>query len=323
MYSKVMVDWFSWTSEAARSASVPFHALPAVRQPHGFLAGSLQANGKVIRYRLYVPATRGSEPPALVVMLHGCGQDAADFALATGMNELAEQAGFLVLYPEQSPYANWNSCWNWFEAANQARDQGEPALVAALTLKIIGDHGVDQRRVSVAGLSAGAAMALIVGRNYPDIFSAIGCHSGMPHGSATSGIGAMTTMRFGGAVPACAGGPCLTSVPVIVFHGGDDAIVHQSNGDGVVRQSIQSYLSARPAGCRSVMNVQVTGQEGGRDFTRSVHTGKSGTVVAEHWLVHGTGHAWSGGDLRAANTDANGPDASREMLRFFGERHAR
>lgn len=324
MYSHVMEDWFSWTSKAAHAATAtsPFHAAPLARQAHGFLSGRLQANGKTIGYRLFVPIGRGDEPRALVVMLHGCGQNATDFALGTGMNELAEEAGFLVLYPEQSRFANWNACWNWFEAANQERGQGEPALLADLTRQIIDDYAVDRRRVAIAGLSAGAAMALIVGRSYPDIFSAIGCHSGVPHGSATSGIGAMTTMRHGGAVPACAGAPCPTSVPVIVFHGADDATVHQSNGDDIVRQSIQSYLSARPSGCRNVMNVKETGQERGRDFTRSVHTGDSGTVVAEHWLVHGTGHAWSGGDRRAANTDASGPDASREMLRFFGEGHA-
>jgi len=322
MYSKVMGNWFSRTTEVACTATAPFRFRPATGPAHGFLSGSWQANGKAIRYRLFVPTPRGSEPPALLVMLHGCGQDATDFALGTGMNELAEQAGFLVLYPEQSRYANWNSCWNWFEEANQERGQGEPALVVALTSKIIDDHAVDRRHVSIAGLSAGAAMALIIGRSYPDIFSAIGCHSGMPHGSATSGLGAMTTMRHGGAVPACAGGPCTTSVPVIVFHGDDDATVHRSNGDDIVRQSIQSYLSARPSGCRGVMQMRETGQKRGREFTRSVHTSRSGTVVAEHWLVHGTGHAWSGGDRRAANMDANGPDASREMLRFFRDRHA-
>lgn len=292
----------------------------APRPASGFSSGSVTYRHRAIDYKLFIPSTCGDEPVALVVMLHGCGQNAADFALGTGMNELAERHGFLVVYPEQSPNANWHMCWNWFDAANQERDHGEPALIAALTRKIIDEYAVDPRRVSVAGLSSGGAMAVILGRTYPDLFSAVGCHSGLPHGSATSGYGAACTMRHGADLSRRGDNAPACGVPIIVFHGDDDATVHSNNGDAVVRQSLDAYAAGARGAPRATTNECETGQAHDRRFTRAVHRGEDGDIVAEHWTVHGAGHAWSGGNWRGSYTDANGPDASREMLRFFSSR---
>jgi poly(hydroxyalkanoate) depolymerase family esterase len=250
-------------------------------------------------------------------MLHGCGQNASDFALGTRMNELAEQHQVLVLYPEQSADAHWNKCWNWYDPTHHQRGAGEPALIAGLTQHIAAEYAVDGSRISVAGLSSGASMAVILGRTYPDLFSAVGCHSGLAHGSATDSVGAMLAMRDGADPDTLAQAGPLAGVPTIVFHGDADATVHQQNSAGVVRQSLDSYAAHAPDAHADIRILEETGESGGRAFTRHIHAGKNGTVLAEHWTVHGAGHAWSGGSLQGSYTDTRGPDASREMLRFF------
>jgi poly(hydroxyalkanoate) depolymerase family esterase len=162
-----------------------------------FVSGTFQSESRSIDYKLYIPSGEPDAPLPLVVMLHGCGQDASDFARGTGMNELAEQAQCLVLYPEQSSQVSWNRCWNWYDQAHHERDEGEPALIADLTRSIIAQHAVDASSVSIAGLSSGGAMAVIMGRTYPDLFTAVGCHSGLPHRSATDTMSALTAMRDG------------------------------------------------------------------------------------------------------------------------------
>jgi len=281
-----------------------------------FSHGRHESGERALHYRLFVPGgARGPMP--LIVMLHGCGQDAADFAAGTGMNALAEEQGCLVLYPEQSGSAHSNRCWNWYDRAHHRRGEGEPALIAGLTRRIMAEHAVDPGRVAVAGLSAGGAMAVILGRTYPDLFSAVGCHSGLAHGSAGSDAGALLAMRTGAVAPATPV-PCAhAAVPVIVFHGDADATVHRTNSGGVIRQFLDSHALHRRAADAGVAVVAESGRSGGRAFTRHVHRECAGAIVAEEWTVHGAGHAWSGGDARGSYTDAGGPNASREMLRFF------
>jgi poly(hydroxyalkanoate) depolymerase family esterase len=223
----------------------------------------------------------------------------------------------MVLYPEQTADAHWNKCWHWYEPAHHRRGDGEPALIAGLTQHIAAEYAVDRRRVSVAGLSSGAAMAVILGRTYPDLFSAVGCHSGLAHGSATDSVGAMLAMRDGAAPDTLARTGPLPGVPTIVFHGDADATVHQQNSAGVVQQSIDSYAAHTPHARAHMRILAETGESGGRAFTRHIHAGKNGVVLAEHWTLHGAGHAWSGGSLQGSYTDTRGPNASREMLRFF------
>jgi poly(hydroxyalkanoate) depolymerase family esterase len=266
-------------------------------------------------------------------MLHGCTQDPDDFATGTGMNELAREQDFFVLYPAQSRSANPSRCWNWFSQQHQARDAGEPALLASMTRAVIAEHGIDPRRVYIAGLSAGGAMAAIVAAAYPDVFAAVGVHSGLPCGAAGDVGEALMVMKSGmsdaarvskgrrvGFAPAPQARP-PTVLPTIVFHGDADRTVHPRNGEQVIAAALDSAVPAGGPGRREAVSPRVEQgmTEEGRRYTRSTHAAEGGDALAEHWLVHGAGHAWSGGDARGSYTDGKGPDASREMLRFFLE----
>jgi poly(hydroxyalkanoate) depolymerase family esterase len=321
MFANVLDAWSSFALPAWSGAAFGFPASARSDQHAGeFIPGRFDADYRTVHYKLFVPSSYCGEPMPLVVMLHGCGQNASDFALGTGMNELAEQLQVLVLYPEQTADAHWNNCWQWYDPAHHRRGEGEPALIAGLTQYIAAEYAVDRARVAVAGLSSGAAMAVILGRTYPDLFSAVGCHSGLAHGSATDSVGAMVAMRDGADPDALAAPPPLAGVPTIVFHGDADATVHRQNSVGVVRQSVESYAAHTPNAHAHLRVHEETGEAGGRAFTRYIHAGKNGTVLAEHWTVHGAGHAWSGGNPQGSYTDTSGPNATKEMLRFFLEK---
>lgn len=260
-------------------------------------------------YKLFVPTLTGIEPRPLVVMLHGCTQDPDDFARGTRMNRLAQEHGCYVLYPAQSPAANAQKCWNWFRAGDQRRGQGEPALIAALVDDVAAAHEIDRRRIYVAGMSAGGAMAVILGATYPELFAAVGVHSGLPYAAAHDLPSALQAMKA--AVPGCGAGQVAPALPTIVFHGDADAVVDPCNGQHVAAASVEHSRF------EGVEEVQVEGATQGRRYTRTDFRAADGSVIAEHWRIHGGGHRWSGGDPSGSHTDANGPDASREMLRFF------
>jgi poly(hydroxyalkanoate) depolymerase family esterase len=287
-----------------------------------FISGSLDADFGSLRYKLFIPSAYNGTPLPLIVMLHGCGQNADDFACGTRMNELAEKFHCLVAYPEQSCGANGANCWNWYDKAHHERGKGEPALISGAVQKILSEYAVDETRVWVAGLSSGGAMAVILGRTYPELFAAVGCHSGLAHGSARDCYEAMLAMRNGADLRAPAQSGPAASVPIIVFHGDMDSTVHLKNSTGVIQQTIDSYAAAMQHSPEKfeIEILEETGEITGRGFTRNIHRGRAGQVVAEQWTVHGTGHAWSGGSRRGSYTDTNGPDASEEMLRFFMHR---
>jgi poly(hydroxyalkanoate) depolymerase family esterase len=247
----------------------------------------------------------------LIVMLHGCTQAPDDFAAGTGMNRLAQVHGCLVAYPGQTRSANAQKCWNWFKPTDQLRDQGEPAVIAGITREIMAAHPVDARRVYVAGLSAGGAAAAIMAAAYPDLYAAVGVHSGLPCGAARDMPSAFAAMRDGGPMAPAAPSGANRTVPTIVFHADKDGTVHPRNADQIIAQSA-SGTRLRPV----VTRGQVPG---GRAYTRSVYADTDGHPVLEQWLVHGGGHAWSGGNPAGSCTDPLGPDASGEMLRFFLE----
>jgi poly(hydroxyalkanoate) depolymerase family esterase len=263
-------------------------------------------------YKLYVPSSYQGQAVPLVVMLHGCTRNPDDFAAGTNMNALAEEHTFLVAYPGQPSSANANKCWNWFVPGDQTRDAGEPSILAGITRQIMRDHAVDPSRVYVAGMSAGGAAAAIMGAAYPDLYAAIGVHSGLAQGAAHDIPSAFAAMRQGGpAVASASRGRSGRVVPTIVFHGDQDRTVSAVNGEQVIAQA--------KAGADLRTTVILGQSEAGVRYTRSVQANESGRPVLEHWVLQGAGHAWSGGSPTGSYTDPRGPDASREMLRFFLE----
>ncbi len=287
------------------TAPRPPEAHPGAEQ---WIDGVFAHQHRSIAYKLFVPAKGAGTPRPLLLMLHGCTQNPDDFAAGTRMNALAREHGFLVLYPAQTQHANSSKCWNWFKSQHQQRDHGEPALLAALTRSIVEAQSADPARVYAAGLSAGGAMADILGRTHPDLFAAIGVHSGLPSGAASDLMSAMSAMKQGATAPATG----AQTTPAIVFHGDADTTVHRRNGEQVVAAALAGQLGVAPfpseSGGRSSQ---------GRAFTRRVYTDAQGRPAIEHWLLHGAGHAWAGGSNQGSYTDPAGPDASAEMLRFF------
>jgi poly(hydroxyalkanoate) depolymerase family esterase len=273
---------------------------PSAR-PDRMLAGTFSNRAGTRRYKTFLPSRHAAQGLPLVVMLHGCKQNPDDFAAGTCMNRLAEELGFAVVYPAQSGKANVSACWNWFQPEHQVRDAGEPSLIAGITCEVVARHQLDARRVYVAGLSAGGAMAAVMGTTYPELYSAIGIHSGLPYAAARDLPSAFAAMK---GKPGKAHRTSARShrVPMIVFHGDCDVTVHPSNGEHAMTDTLEKVEQ---------------GHVNGRAYTRTTQWNDSGKPVLEHWLIHGAGHAWSGGSASGSYADPLGPDASREMLRFF------
>ncbi|WP_445217027.1 alpha/beta hydrolase family esterase [Bradyrhizobium sp. Pa8] len=274
-----------------------------------FIGGTYSNHAGSRIYKLFIPSgyQRG-QPRPLVVMLHGCTQSPDDFAAGTRMNFIAEEQNCLVVYPAQPGGANPSKCWNWFRASDQRRDEGEPSLIAGITRQVMRDYSIDPKRVFVAGLSAGGAAAAIMGATYSDLYAAVGIHSGLAYGAATDMPSAFNAMRQGGkGARLVATGPMI---PTIVFHGDRDTTVHPDNGAQVVRQAIGATKTQK-----KVHRGQIPG---GHGYTRTTHVDGQREIL-EHWNIHGASHAWSGGSPAGSYTDGEGPDATKEMLRFFLE----
>ncbi|MEO7886479.1 MAG: PHB depolymerase family esterase [Polaromonas sp.] len=284
--------------------------------PSSFGLHSLEHGQGRYGYRLFVPGRVDESPIPLVVMLHGCKQDAGDFAKGTAMNELAEREKFMVLYPEQPRTANSMGCWNWFDPAHQARERGEPAMIAALTRHVASSHGVDPARIYVAGLSAGAAMAAIMGQLYPEIFAAVGVHSGLAPGAAHSVASAFSAMSKGPGARAKTG---AIGIPVIIFQGSGDSTVAQANADAIIRSELGAWSSK---GLALVEDKRATDAAGVRPSTVTVWSDGAGKPIIESWTIAAGPHAWSGGHASGSFTDPKGPSATRAMMDFF-RRHAK
>ncbi|MDM0050320.1 PHB depolymerase family esterase [Variovorax sp. J22R115] len=282
---------------------------PATESEEEWIDGLFAHQHRSIAYKLFVPAKGTGEPRPLLLMLHGCTQHPEDFAAGTQMNQLAREHGFLVLYPAQTQHANSSKCWNWFKPQHQQRERGEPALLAALTHSVMAVQSVDPARVYVAGLSAGGAMADILGRTHPDLFAAVGVHSGLPTGAASDLMSALSAMKSGHAKGETAG----RMPPTIVFHGDADSTVHPRNGEQVVAAA----LAGQPETAAPAPQEASGTSTQGRTFTRRTYASAEGRSAVEHWVLHGAGHAWAGGSSQGSFTDPSGPDASAEMLRFF------
>jgi len=260
-----------------------------------------------------VPGGYHGQPVPLVVMLHGCTQSPDDFAAGTRMNVAAEGQTCLVAYPGQTSAANGQKCWNWFKSTEQRRDAGEPSLISGITREIMHEYAVDPRRIYIAGLSAGGAAAAVMGHAYPDLFAAIGVHSGLACGAARDMQSGFMAMQHGsaGVVAETEHAMRRRPVPVIVFHGDRDKTVNPRNGDAVIAQAASGLALAT-----HTRRGQVPG---GHAYSLHVQTTMTGQTVSEQWIVHGAGHAWAGGSPAGSFTDPKGPDATKEILRFFLE----
>jgi poly(hydroxyalkanoate) depolymerase family esterase len=291
-------------------------AAPPVKRPAGRFGGFSYSNAAGTRaYRLYVPTGHTGGPVPLVVMLHGGSQDAAIFASATAMNHIAEHQTFLVVYPEQALSANAGRYWNWFAPGHQRRGEGEPSLIAGITGQVTDRYGADADRVYVAGFSAGGAMAAVMAAVYPDLYAAVGVHSGLAYGAAGDLASAFTAMRQG---PSQLVRPPMRALPLIVFHGDRDATVAPANAAGLIDHA----LAAGSAGAMPTA-LTTSGQvPGGHAYTSTCYQHPDGVTLAERWTIHRGGHAWSGGVPHGSYTDPHGPNASTEFTRFFGQHPA-
>lgn len=302
-------------------------------RPGGGMRDGVHAHAALSRhYRLYMPQRSHAGARPLVVMLHGCTQGPDDFAAGTGMNALADEMGVWVLYPAQSADANPSRCWNWFKPQHQQRGRGEAAVIATMAQAVAREWQLDADRIYIAGLSAGGAMAALVAAAYPDVFAAVGVHSGLPPGAARSLPEGLAAMRSDDALAAqtlpggmqrpwpAPNGPrekLPLCVPAIVFHGDADTTVHPRNAEQLVTHVLDSMPDVSP---HDSPVIERGASIHGRAYTCLTYTAGDGSPVVEQWIVHGSGHAWSGGRREGSYTDPRGPDASREMLRFFLDR---
>ena len=296
-----------------------FRKTPQITVPDGaaYLTRTFACEAGSRDYKLYIPSHMDGRKLPLIIMLHGCTQNPDDFAVGTRMNQLAEEHGFVVAYPRQPTKANQLACWNWFNPKDQTRDLGEPSIIAGITRTIMAELNIDAERVCVAGLSAGGAMAEIMSATYPELYAATGIHSGLAYGSATDEASAFAAMS-GASSPVAPPQRkrrlkrAKGRVRTIVFHGASDQRVHPSNAEMILAE-------ARAGLGRNTRETQHEGSAGGRAYTRTVSIDANGVPQVEHWAIEGLGHAWSGGCPDGSHTDRHGPDASREMLRFFLE----
>jgi poly(hydroxyalkanoate) depolymerase family esterase len=285
---------------------------PPIAEGAQFITRVFACDAGTRSYKLYIPASASSRPNGLIVMLHGCKQNPDDFASGTAMNDVAEKHGLMVAYPCQSAGANASSCWNWFNPADQMRDRGEPAIIAGMTRELIAVFAIPQHRTFIAGLSAGGAMAAIMGETYPDLYAGVGIHSGLAFGSAKDVMSAFAAMRGEGGQRIAGSAPSSTrSMRMIIFQGSADRLVHPSNADRIVAQARPKDWVER--------SEQRQVQANGRLCNRTSIAAAQGGLIVEYWLIEGAGHAWSGGKPSGSYTDVSGPDASTEMVRFFLE----
>jgi poly(hydroxyalkanoate) depolymerase family esterase len=326
------MDLIDWQDLYASNRAVIERARGARLEPRGWDRRTFTVAGRTRRALVHAPAgVEATTAVPLVCMLHGCTQDAASFAAATRMNEAADRHGFALVYPEQERGDNPGGCWNWFLPEHQARGAGEPASIAAIVRELMGTASpgtIDTRRVFVAGLSAGGAMAAILAAVYPDLFAAVAIHSGLSYRSAANMRAAFTAMARGGEDPVehgraahAASGRLARAVPSIVVHGSADSTVAPVNADQVLQQSMTINRLAAPDTCDADITRPTTtarGQVGGgRAYARCQWMDRRGALMHERLEVDGLGHAWSGGAPGGSYTDPRGPDATEAIWTFF------
>jgi poly(hydroxyalkanoate) depolymerase family esterase len=317
---------------ASSSFFLPFFAARAHASSGTFTQYTYNGSAGSRPYYVYTPANyQVGTPVPLIVMLHGCTQTPTDFANGTQMNTLADQDQFIVVYPQQTSTYNSLECWNWFQPADQSRGSGEPAIIAGIVQTVeqaTSQWTIDTNRVYVAGMSAGAAMAVIMGATYPDIFAAVGVHSGLEYEAATSETAAVTAESQGGPSPTQQGqaaynamGSAARVVPTIDFQGQSDYTVYPVNGDQVIEQWMETDHLASNGTYNASFSTPATTTNGqvpnGHSYTVETWNNSNGQEIEECWKINGMGHAWSGGSSSGSYTDPEGPSATNAMYTFF------
>jgi poly(hydroxyalkanoate) depolymerase family esterase len=319
---------------AAPRRVVPAPAVPARRAASKpvpargeWVGGVAPGPAGARRYHLYIPpglALKADEKLPLLVMLHGCGQTGGDLAAATRMNRLAARERFLVLYPEQERMANAHGCWNWFERRN-GKAQAEAATLLAAVDKVARRYPVDLARVAVAGLSAGASMAVLMAALYPQRFCAVAMHSGVAPGTAESAATALAAMHgrraahlpepLGVSLNQGATPSMLPLPPLLVLHGDADGVVSVRNAAATALLWADA-LGARAGALRTL-------QRGQRHAMRVTEFKTRGRTVVALREVAGLAHAWSGGVAQLPFSDPAGPDASALVWAFVARQFAK
>lgn len=309
---------------AAAAAPADARAQTAAAAPGRVLEAVHEGPEGARPYRLYLPAGHDAATARpLLVMLHGCTQNPGDLARGTRADALAEEHGFLVLYPQQTAEHHPQKCWNWFLPAHQERGGGEPAILAGMIRAVAAEHGADPARIYLAGISAGGSMVSILGAAYPELFAGLAVHSALAYRAARDLGTALAAMREGGPDPDEQGrrvlkamGERARALPVIVFHGREDPVVRAVNGEQTAAQWAAANVLADPS--LGALSADTTrGEAGGRGYERVAYRATDGRTLLERWIVDGLAHAWSGGSAEGSWTDPLGPDAMREMVRFF------
>ncbi|RJL06614.1 esterase [Paracoccus aestuarii] len=278
-------------------------ATPAIPEGARWTMGQHAAAGQARQYRLYVPASAADGAEGLLLLLHGCTQDPDDFARGTAILAAAEARRMIVVLPAQTAQSNMNKCWNWFEPRHAATDGGEAAFLTDLTRTLAHDHAIAPDRRFAAGLSAGGAMAVILGAVFADDFGAVACHSGLPNGAASDMGSAFAAMSQGGR-----DGGAGVGCRLLILHGSADGTVSPRNADAVLSQA----LRRQPGLTRRAADARLAGHE----VRIGRHRDATGTLRIEDWRIAGLGHAWSGGAPEGSHT-APGPSATDAMMRFF------
>jgi poly(hydroxyalkanoate) depolymerase family esterase len=326
------MDWKKITRIFHRAETVP----PRQLGEGGWASGSAGSASGSRKYMVWIPGTYEPQTPTpLVMMLHGCRQKPEELAAISGMNALAEKHKFLVVYPEQPIRANLLRCWNWFEPKHQSRGSGEPSILAAVIEDVRSSLNVDPDRVYVVGISAGAAMAILLGVTYPDLIHGIGAVAGLEFKAATGLSGGLKAMKHGGPDPETQGRLAFQAIstglnkktrrrmPVIVFQGDADAYVNPLNADQIILQwaKTNQLLNGRNNRLADFGSGELTTGRvaDGHAFRKHTYKDSFGRLLMEKWIVEGMGHAWPRAPVQAKYADPRGPNASEEMWRFFCE----
>jgi poly(hydroxyalkanoate) depolymerase family esterase len=301
-------------------------ATPAPGSTGATMSGTYSGSAGSRTYTGYVPSSyaKGTAMP-LVVVLHGCTQSADVIRQLTRFDQLAEARGFIAVFPEQPSSANSTKCWNFFQDANIHRGSGEPALIAGITNDVQKRYTVDPRRIYVTGLSAGGAMASVMGATYPDLFAAIGVGSGCEYAAGAACAGYQSADPAQAAKAAYAAmGSAARPIPVIAFQGDKDTTVPPVNGDQLISQWQKTADLADDKAANGSVPVAAAktdqGQAaGGRAYTVRSYDDAHGGELLQYWLVSGMAHAWSGGCSCESYSDPQGPDESAAMYDFFAK----